>query len=99
MNSQHSRRQGQLSARYISDRLLPDKAVDLIDEAAAKKRIENEMLPTELNDMQLELQKLDEEEESASALRRLRKGSECQSRKITFFGKLRSCKTRVGRDS
>ncbi|MQG90867.1 MAG: AAA family ATPase, partial [SAR202 cluster bacterium] len=47
----------QLSARYISDRLLPDKAVDLIDEAAAKKRIENEMLPTELNDMQLELQK------------------------------------------
>ena len=56
----------QLSARYISDRLLPDKAVDLIDEAAAKKRIENEMLPTELNDMQLELQKLDEEEESAS---------------------------------
>jgi ATP-dependent Clp protease ATP-binding subunit ClpC len=55
-----------LSARYISDRLLPDKAVDLIDEAAAKKRIENEMLPTELNDMQLELQKLDEEEESAS---------------------------------
>ena len=56
----------QLSARYISDRLLPDKAVDLIDEAAAKKRIENEMLPTELNEMQLELQKLDEEEESAS---------------------------------
>tara|TARA_B100000029_G_scaffold135336_4_gene129779 strand:+ start:2362 stop:4872 length:2511 start_codon:yes stop_codon:yes gene_type:complete len=56
----------QLSARYISDRLLPDKAVDLIDEAAAKKRIENELLPTELNDMQLELQKLEEEEESAS---------------------------------
>ncbi len=56
-----------LSARYISDRLLPDKAVDLIDEAAAKHRIENELLPTNLNEMQIELQKLDEEEESASA--------------------------------
>lgn len=57
----------QLSARYISDRLLPDKAVDLIDEASAKKRIENESLPSKLKDMQVELQKLDEDEESASA--------------------------------
>lgn len=56
-----------LSDRYVSDRLLPDKAVDLIDEAAAKKRIENESLPSELKDMQVGLQKLDEDEESASA--------------------------------
>jgi ATP-dependent Clp protease ATP-binding subunit ClpC len=56
-----------LSDRYISDRLLPDKAVDLIDEAAAKNRIENELLPSNLKDMQAVLQKLDEEEESASA--------------------------------
>jgi|TARA_B100000959_G_scaffold286805_1_gene367381 ATP-dependent Clp protease ATP-binding subunit ClpC len=56
----------QLSARYISDRLLPDKAVDLIDEAAAKNRIENELLPPNLKDMQIELQRLDEEEESAT---------------------------------
>ena len=56
----------QLSARYISDRLLPDKAVDLIDEAAAKNRIENESLPSYLKDMQQSLQRLDDEEESAS---------------------------------
>lgn len=56
----------QLSARYISDRLLPDKAVDLIDEAAAKNRIENESLPPYLKDMQQSLQRLDDEEESAS---------------------------------
>ena len=55
-----------LSSRYVSDRLLPDKAVDLIDEAAAKNRIENELMPSELNDMQAELHRLDEEEESAS---------------------------------
>jgi len=56
----------QLSARYISDRLLPDKAVDLIDEAAAKNRIENESMPSYLKDMQQSLQRLDDEEESAS---------------------------------
>ena len=72
----------QLSARYISDRLLPDKAVDLIDEAAAKKRIENEMLPTELNDMQLELQKLDEEEESASARGDYEKAANVKAEKL-----------------
>ena len=72
----------QLSARYISDRLLPDKAVDLIDEAAAKKRIENEMLPTELNDMQLELQKLDEEEESASARGDYEKAANAKAEKL-----------------
>ena len=72
----------QLSARYISDRLLPDKAVDLIDEAAAKKRIENEMLPTELNDMQLELQKLDEEEESASVRGDYEKAANAKAEKL-----------------
>ena len=72
----------QLSARYISDRLLPDKAVDLIDEAAAKKRIENEMLPTELNEMQLELQKLDEEEESASVRGDYEKAANAKAEKL-----------------
>ena len=37
-----------LSARYISDRYLPDKAVDLIDEAAAARRLESESLPKEI---------------------------------------------------
>jgi len=41
-----------LSARYISDRLLPDKAVDLIDEAASKLRIDAQMLPEHLKDVQ-----------------------------------------------
>jgi ATP-dependent Clp protease ATP-binding subunit ClpB len=38
-----------LSARYITDRFLPDKAVDLIDEAAAARRLESESLPKEIN--------------------------------------------------
>ncbi len=38
-----------LSARYITDRFLPDKAVDLIDEAAAARRLESESIPTEIS--------------------------------------------------
>jgi ATP-dependent Clp protease ATP-binding subunit ClpB len=63
-----------LSNRYISDRFLPDKAIDLVDEAASRLRIENDSLPTELDDirrkiMQLEIecQALKKETDSASA--------------------------------
>ena len=72
----------QLSARYISDRLLPDKAVDLIDEASAKNRIENELMPSELNDMQVELQRLDEDEESASARGDYEKAAHAKAEKL-----------------
>ncbi len=52
-----------LSSRYISDRFLPDKAIDLVDEAAAKLKMEITSKPTELEDierrlMQLEMEKL-----------------------------------------
>jgi ATP-dependent Clp protease ATP-binding subunit ClpB len=40
-----------LSDRYISDRFLPDKAIDLVDEAAAKLRTEIDSLPTELDEV------------------------------------------------
>ncbi len=55
-----------LSARYISDRHLPDKAVDLIDEAAAKLRLDVESLPPELNAKAQEARRLREEEDSAA---------------------------------
>ena len=47
-----------LSDRYISDRFLPDKAIDLLDEAASKLRIESTMLPPSLREMELRLQEL-----------------------------------------
>ena len=56
----------QLSARYVSDRFLPDKAIDLIDEAAAKKRIENPTWPRELTAMQEQRQILVDDEKAAS---------------------------------
>lgn len=49
----------QLSDRYINDRNLPDKAIDLIDEAAAAVRLKNMNMPENLKNMQEEIQKMD----------------------------------------
>ena len=51
-----------LSDRYITDRFLPDKAIDLIDEAASRLRIEIDSLPTEIDQMQRRLQQLEIEQ-------------------------------------
>ncbi|NLT91791.1 MAG: AAA domain-containing protein [Actinobacteria bacterium] len=50
-----------LSDRYIGDRFLPDKAIDLLDEAASKMRIEATMLPPDLREMERRLQELTRE--------------------------------------
>jgi ATP-dependent Clp protease ATP-binding subunit ClpC len=54
-----------LSTRYVSDRKLPDKAIDLIDEAAAKLRVALYSLPDELREMKREMDRLAAEEEAA----------------------------------
>ncbi|MSQ08453.1 MAG: AAA family ATPase [Dehalococcoidia bacterium] len=55
-----------LSSRYITDRFLPDKAVDLMDEAAAKLRIQNQALPRDLKELEALAQHLSDQEETAS---------------------------------
>ncbi|MCX8125915.1 MAG: AAA family ATPase, partial [Dehalococcoidia bacterium] len=55
-----------LSQRYITGRFLPDKAIDLIDEAASKLRIDMESPPKEVKDLESRLQQLKNEEEAAS---------------------------------
>jgi ATP-dependent Clp protease ATP-binding subunit ClpC len=55
----------QLSARYVTDRHLPDKAIDLMDEAAAKLRVALYSLPDDLKQMKSELDRLVAEEEQA----------------------------------
>ena len=53
-----------LSNRYISDRFLPDKAIDLIDEAASRLRIENDSLPSELDEIRRRIMQLQIEREA-----------------------------------
>jgi len=55
-----------LSQRYISDRFLPDKAIDLIDEAASKLRIDTESAPPEVKSLEQRIKHLANEEEAAS---------------------------------
>jgi ATP-dependent Clp protease ATP-binding subunit ClpB len=66
-----------LSSRYIADRFLPDKAIDLIDEAASRLRIEIDSLPTEIDEverriqqLEIELEALKKEKDDASVARR-----------------------------
>ncbi len=54
----------QLSHRYISDRYLPDKAIDLVDEAASKLRIEIDSMPEELDDVERKIKQLEIEREA-----------------------------------
>jgi ATP-dependent Clp protease ATP-binding subunit ClpB len=54
----------QLAARYIADRFLPDKAVDLMDEAMSSLRLEIESEPTQLDELKREIQKLEIEKEA-----------------------------------
>ena len=65
----------ELSNRYISDRFLPDKAIDLMDEAAAKLRIEIDSMPTEIDEKVRELMQLEVEQEA------LKKESDLDSKK------------------
>ena len=65
-----------LSVRYITDRFLPDKAIDLIDEAASRLRIEIDSMPTEIDElerkkikMEIELEALKKESDEASRKR------------------------------
>jgi len=66
-----------LSHRYIADRFLPDKAIDLVDESASKLRIEIDSLPTEIDEvdrrvlqLEIELTSLAKEKDDASVARR-----------------------------
>ena len=54
----------ELSSRYITDRFLPDKAIDLMDEAAAKLRIELNSMPVELDEIQRRIMQLEIEREA-----------------------------------
>ena len=54
-----------LSARYINDRFLPDKAIDLIDEAASKVRLQNYTKPAKIKDYEAQIDDLEEEKETA----------------------------------
>ena len=73
-----------LSHRYVKERQLPDKAVDLIDEAAAKLRIEMFGVPPELKEKKIQLRELQAEEEGAGQQRDWEHAAGLRSRRMAL---------------
>ena len=95
-----------LSHRYITDRFLPDKAIDLVDEAAAKLRTEIDSMPTELDEvsrrvMQLEIEReaLRKESDAASRDRLTKLEKELADLESTATGAARSLGSEKSRQS
>ncbi len=96
-----------LSHRYIADRFLPDKAIDLMDEAASRLRIEIDSMPAELDEierriMQLEIERVslakETDEPSRDRLEKLdRELGELKERSAEFKGRWQAEKDAIGR--
>jgi len=79
-----------LSARYVPDRRLPDKAIDLMDEAAAKLRVALYSLPDELKSMKTEIERLQAEEEQAGVERNYERAAEKKSERLRIEGEFKA---------
>lgn len=81
-----------LSSQYVTDRKLPDKAIDLMDEAAAKLRVALYSLPTDLKNMKSELDRLAAEEEKAGVERDYERAARMKAERLrlqTDFDQMR----------
>lgn len=70
----------QLSRRYINDRYLPDKAIDLIDEAASRKRIGGVGAPAEITELEAEIKKVADEKRDAIVAQDFEKAAELRDK-------------------
>jgi len=75
-----------LATRYVTDRRLPDKAIDLMDEAAAKLRVALYSMPPELKELKSEIDKLAAEEEQAGVARDYDRAAQKKSERLRIEG-------------
>ncbi len=75
-----------LSYRYVTDRRLPDKAIDLMDEAAAKLRVALYTLPPDLKALKMQLDKLAEQEEEAHTVRDYERAATVRADRLRLEG-------------
>jgi len=76
--------------RYVTDRRQPDKAIDLMDEAAAKLRVALYSMPPELKDMKTEIDKLRAEEDAASVARDYQRAAEVKTVRLRKEGEFKT---------
>ncbi len=77
-----------LSSRYISDRFLPDKAIDLIDEASAKAKLKSFVEPENLKKLEKDLDKITKEKEEAINIQNFEKAAKLRDRENELINKL-----------
>ena len=82
----------ELSSRYITDRFLPDKAIDLMDEAASRVRLRYSTLPVEVKEAQKELERIQTEKESAMEAQQYEQASGLRQQERTQQDKLTQAK-------
>jgi ATP-dependent Clp protease ATP-binding subunit ClpC len=78
-----------LSERYISDRFLPDKAIDVIDEAGSRARLSVSAIPAEIRDLEKELDQITKEKESAIQSQEFEKAAQLRDTEKNLRRKLR----------
>lgn len=88
-----------LSERYISDRFLPDKAIDLMDEAAAKVRLEGVKAAAPLQELQMQIREMEEELEQAVQQMDLDEASRLKSEKEECEEQYDKLRQKAGKDS
>ncbi len=81
-----------LSKRYINDRFLPDKAIDLIDEAASKARLKSYVMPEEITKIEEQLNKLESEKEEAIKSEAFEQAGEIKKKQTRKKAKLEKLK-------
>ncbi len=80
-----------LSNQYISDRFLPDKAVDVIDEAGSRARLQITTRPPELKEIVAEIDRITQEKESAIRRQEYEKAASARDKERTLRAKLEEC--------
>ncbi|MDD2572963.1 MAG: ATP-dependent Clp protease ATP-binding subunit [Bacillota bacterium] len=88
-----------LSYRYIADRFLPDKAIDLIDEAASKVRIKTITAPSELNELEEKIEGLKKEKEEAISHQEFEKAADLRDEERKLKEKLSDIKSSWEKDT
>jgi len=81
-----------LSARYVSGRFLPDKAIDLVDEAASRIKLQNTISPPDIKEVEIQLSKIRKEKESAVKLQEFEKAAHLRDEEKKLESELQKVK-------
>jgi len=81
-----------LSARYVSGRFLPDKAIDLVDEAASRIKLQNTISPPDIKEVEIGLNKIRKEKESTVKLQEFEKAAQLRDREKKLEDELQKMK-------